>query len=162
VSNNLAQLNVSTLPVGTDSLTAKYSGDANFAASTSTALTETVNPASTTTLISSSANPATYAQPVTLTASVAPAYGGSATGTIVFLDGTTALGTVAISSNAAQLTISNLTPGAHSITAKYSGDGNFTASTSSAFTETVNQATATTSVASNVNPATFGQSVVLR
>jgi hypothetical protein len=160
VSNNLAQLNVSTLPVGTDSLTAKYSGDANFAASTSTALTETVNPASTTTLISSSANPATYAQPVTLTASVAPAYGGSATGTIVFLDGTTALGTVAISSNAAQLTISNLTPGAHSITAKYSGDGNFTASTSSAFTETVNQATATTSVASNVNPATFGQSVV--
>ncbi len=42
--------------------------------------------------------------------------------------------------------------GSHSITADYSGDPNFTASTSSALTQTVNQASTTTVVVSAVNP----------
>jgi hypothetical protein len=160
IANNTAQLSVSTLSVGSNTLTAKYSGDANNAASTSAPLTETINLAATTTTVSSNANPAAFAQSITLTANVVPSFGGSATGAITFLDGTTSLGAVTISSNAAQLAISNLTPGSHSITAKYSGDGNFAGSTSGTLTQTVTQATATTSVASNLNPATFGQSVI--
>jgi len=160
IANNTAQLSVSTLSVGSNTLTAKYSGDANNAASTSVPLTETVSLTATTTTVSSNANPAAFAQSITLTANVVPGFGGSVTGTITFLDGTTSLGAVTISNNAAQLALSNLPPGSHSITAKYSGDGNFAGSTSGTLTQTVTQATATTSVVSNLNPATSGQSVI--
>jgi hypothetical protein len=104
-------------------------------------------------------NPATFGQVVAFTATLQSSGGGAPTGTVTFLDGTTSLGVATVSSNAAQLSLSTLSPGSHTITAKYSGDGNFTASTSSAVTQTVNQATTTTTVASNLNPATFGQSV---
>jgi len=159
VSSNTAQLLLSSLSVGSHSITAKYSGDGNFTASTSAAVTQTVNQASTTTAVASNLNPATFGQAVVLTATVQSSGGGTATGTVTFLDGSTSLGTAAVSSNAAQLSLSSLSVGSHSITAKYSGDGNFTASTSTSVTQTVNQATTTTTVAANLNPATFGQSV---
>jgi len=161
VASNSAQLPISTLTVGSHTLTAKYSGDTNFAASTSTAVTETVNQAATTATVSSSGNPAPFSQPVTFTATVAPAYGGTATGTFTFLDGSISLGTASVSNNSAQITVSTLSVGAHSITAKYSGDVNFTASTSAALSQTVNQATTSTTVATNLNPSTYGQSVSL-
>ncbi len=159
VSSNIAQLSLSSLSVGSHSITAKYSGDNNFTASTSTAVTQTVNPATTSTSVASSLNPATYGQSLVFTATVQPSGGGTTTGTVTFLDGTTSLGTTAVSNNAAQISLSTLSPGSHSITAKYSGDNNFTASTSTALTQTITQASTTTTVASNLNPATFGQSV---
>ena len=159
VSSNTAQLSLSSLSVGSHSITAKYSGDGNFTASTSTAVTQTVNQASTATSAASNLNPAAFGQAVVFTATVQPNGGGTATGTVTFLDGTTSLGMATVSSNLAQLSLSGLSVGSHSITAKYSGDGNFTASTSAPITQTINQATATTIVASNLNPATFGQSV---
>ena len=160
VSSNTAQLSLSSLSVGAHSITAKYSGDGNFTASTSTAVTQTVNQASTATSAASNLNPAAFGQAVVFTATVQPNAGGTATGTVTFLDGTTSLGTAPVSGNAAQLSLSSLSVGSHSITAKYSGDGNFTGSTSAPITQTINQATTTTIVASNLNPATFGQSVV--
>ncbi len=159
VTNNLAQLNVSSLSVGSHTLTAKYSGDSNFAASSSTPITETVNQAATTTTVSSSTIPSAYNQSVTFSASVAPAYGGSATGTFTFLDGATSLGTASVSNNSAQITISTLSVGTHSVTAKYSGDSNFTGSTSAVLSQTVNPATTTTTLVTNLNPSTYGQSV---
>jgi hypothetical protein len=160
VSSNTAQLSVSTLSLGSHSLTAQYSGNPNYAGSTSAPVTETVNPSVTTTTVSPNINPSNLGQSIVLTAVVVPSAGGTTTGTVTFLDGTTSLGTAAVSSNLAQLSLSSLSVGSHSITAKYSGDGNFTASTSAAVTEAVNQASTTTSVASNLNPATFGQAVV--
>src|SRR4029077_4928494 len=56
--NGQASITVSTLGVGSHSLTAAYGGDGNFNAGTS-AVTQTVNKASTTTSLSSSASPAT-------------------------------------------------------------------------------------------------------
>jgi len=123
------------------------------------ALSQVVNGAVTTTSVAFSANPSAFGQSVTLSATIQTAFGGNATGTVTFLDGSTSLGTVTVSSNAAQLTLSSLSVGSHSITAKYSGDNNFTANTSTAVTQTVNQATTTTTVASNLNPSAFGQSV---
>ena len=159
VSNNLAQLSVPTLSLGSHTLTAQYSGDTKFAGSTSAPVIETVNPSVTTTTVSPNINPSNLGQPIVFTAVVVPSAGGTTTGTVTFLDGTTILGTSAVSSNLAQLSVSNLSVGTHSITAKYSGDTNFTASASTAVTQTVNQASSTTTVASNLNPATFGQSV---
>ncbi|HKV61895.1 MAG TPA: Ig-like domain repeat protein [Candidatus Acidoferrum sp.] len=160
LSSNSAQLTVSTLTVGTHSVTAVYAGSANLTGSTSAVLGQVVNGASTTTLVSSSANPSTFGQAVTLSAAIQPAFGGSATGTITFLDGATSLGTATVSSNAGQLSLSSLTAGSHSITAKYSGDANFSGSTSSALTQTVNQGSTATTIASSLNPSVFGQSVV--
>jgi hypothetical protein len=159
VANNLAQLNVSSLSVGSHTLTAKYSGDSNFAASSSTPIAETVNQAATTATVSSSSTPSAYNQSVTFSASVAPAYGVNATGTFTFLDGVTSLGTASVSNNSAQITVSTLSVGTHSITAKYSGDSNFTGSTSAVLSQTVNPATTTTTLVTNLNPSTYGQSV---
>jgi hypothetical protein len=161
VANNLAQLNVSSLSVGSHTLTAKYSGDSNFAASSSTPIAETVNQAATTATVSSSSTPSAYNQSVTFSASVAPAYGVNATGTFTFLDGVTSLGTASVSNNSAQITVSTLSVGTHSITAKYSGDSNFTSSTSAVLSQTVNPATTTTTLVTNLNPSTYGESVSL-
>jgi hypothetical protein len=157
-TNEVAQLSLSNLAAGSHSISTKYSGDTNFSASTSSTLTETVNAASTTTTVSSSLNPATYGQSVTITATVTPPAGTTASGSVTFLDGTTTLGTVTLSSNSAQLAVT-LLAGSHSITASYGGNGNLAASTSSALAETVNQAATTISISSNLNPSTSGQVV---
>jgi Bacterial Ig-like domain (group 3)/FG-GAP-like repeat len=159
VSSNSAQLSISSLAAGAHSITAKYSGDGNFNGSTSGTLTETVNSAPTTTTVVSSLNPASYGQSVTLTASIQPPSGISATGTITFLDGSTSLGTASVSSNVAQLAVSSLLAGTHAITAVYSGNSNLAGSTSSTVSEVVNPATTTTTISSSANPALVGQVV---
>src|SRR5207248_535620 len=55
-------------------------------------------------------------------------------------------------------TTSSLSAGMHTVTAVYGGDSNFLSSTTSALTETVNNATVTT-VASSPNPSLSGQAV---
>ena len=58
-------------------------------------------------------------------------------GTVTFKDGSTTLGSTAVSGNAASLTTSSLAIGTHSITAVYSGDTNFLGSTSPVLTQVV-------------------------
>ncbi len=151
----------STLAQGSHSITAVYGGDANFTGSTSSTLSQVVNQASTTTAVTSSSNPSVFGQSVTFTATVAAVSPGSgtATGTVTFKDGATTLGTGALSAGVATFATSSLAPGPHSITAVYGGDTNFTGSTSSALSQTVNQASTTTTLTSSVNPSVFGQSV---
>jgi hypothetical protein len=158
LSNGVATLSTSALAAGSHSLTVTYSGDGTKSASTSAVLTETVNKAATTATLASSLNPAVSGQAVTFTAQVSPS---AATGNIQFKDGTSLLGTVAVSGGSAALSVSSLTAGAHSITAIYSGDANYTGSTSSALAQTVTAAlpgapttlTATATSSSQINLA---------
>jgi hypothetical protein len=161
-----ATLATSTLAAGSHSITAVYGGDSNFAGSTSSALTQTVNQDGTATTLASSLNPSTYGQTVTLAATVSASAPGSGTptGTVTFKDGTTTLGTATLNaSGQASFSTWALGVGAHSITAAYGGDSNFTTSTSAALSETVNPpsgtASSSTTVASSANPATYGQAV---
>lgn len=110
------------------------------------------------TKVASSANPSVWGQPVTLTASVSSASGasGTPTGQVTFMDGSTTLGTAALSSGTASLTVGNLQVGAHSITATYSGDAAFTSSSSTAITQTVNKAATQTTITSLQNPSVYG------
>jgi hypothetical protein len=121
-----------------------YSGDTNFAASTSAAPSVTVSaPAkiATTTSVRASATQLTAGQNVTFTAGVAPQSGtGVPSGSIIFLDGQTQLGTVTLNGGAASVSSANLAAGTHTITAAYSGDSNYAVSTSSALTVTVTAA----------------------
>lgn len=110
----------------------------------------------TTTAVASSLNPSTIGANVTFTATVSQA---AATGTVTFYDGATALTTVAVSGGSAQYSTSSLARGSHSITAAYSGDPNYSGSTSSVLTQTVNGASTSTTLASSQNPSNVGQSV---
>jgi Big-like domain-containing protein len=103
-----------------------------------------VSQTSTTTSLTWSANPSVFGQSVTFTATVAAVSPGSGTptGTVNFLDGTTTIGTgIALnSSGVATFSTSTLTVSGSplSITAVYSGDTNFTTSTSNAVSQVVN------------------------
>jgi hypothetical protein len=153
------------LPVGTDAITAVYSGDQNFAGRTSAVYDETVG--RTTTVVSSATNPSVYGQKVTFTATVAAIVSGSGIprGIVTFFDGTRKLGTARVNSTTGQATYTTtalaLTTGSNSITASYSGNGQFAPSTSSVFTQTVNPDNSATTVASSVNPSVYGQKVTL-
>jgi len=111
-----------------------------------------------------SINPSIYGQPVTFTATVSPIAPatGTRTGTVTFKDGATALGTAAVNAaGQAVFTTTSLsaTGTPHAITAVYSGDTNFTTSTSSPQSHTVNGTSTTTTLSSSPNPSTFAQSV---
>jgi hypothetical protein len=156
VSGGSATLPTSALAAGTHSITAVYSGDANDTASASSAVAQTVNKAPSGVTLASSLNPSAFGQSVTFTAAITPA---AATGTVQFLDGATSLGTATIAGGSATLPASALAAGAHSITAVYSGDTNYLTSNSAALAQTVNKAPSGVTLASSLNPSSYGQSV---
>jgi hypothetical protein len=137
LSGGTATFSTSALPVGTKAIKAIYGGDAIFISSTSAALSQVIGKEASTTTLTSSPNPSTFGQSVTFTAVVAPRFGGTPTGTVVFKDGGKTLGSVSLSGGSASYTISNLARGAHSITATYNGSTSFIGS-SGPLTQTVN------------------------
>ena len=162
-----ATYTTSTLPVGTDSITATYSGDTNFT-STNDNVSEVIDAVGTTastTSLTASPNPATVGASVTFTATVAPATGsGTPSGSVTFLNGTTTLGTETLSSGVATFSTSSLSVGTYSVTASYSGDTTYAVSTSSAVSEQITAAAAaatTTTLSASPTTAVYGQSVTL-
>src|SRR6202030_1050407 len=157
----------SSLAVGSHTVTANYSGDTSFLTSTGddAAAPQVVNQASTTTTLESVANPSVSGETVTFTASVAATAPGSGTptGTVNFLEGSTTLasGVTLNGSDQATFTTSSLAVGSHTITADYSGDTDFSASSGSdsASPQVVNQASTTPTVSSARNPPVSGQGV---
>ena len=118
----------------------------------------------TTTSLSSSANPSVYGQAVTFTATVGGSGTGTPTGSVAFKDGATTLGTAALGAggnpaNVATFSTSALSVGPHAVTASYGGNATFQSSTSSALSQTVNQAATTTHLNSSANPSVINQPV---
>ncbi|MHB1956471.1 MAG: FG-GAP-like repeat-containing protein, partial [Sulfobacillus sp.] len=119
----------------------------------------------TTTALSVSPNPAVAGQTVTFTAQVSASSGTTVpTGTVNFMNGSTQLGTGTLdSSGAATYTTSSLSTGSYPITAVYSGDTNYSGSTSSAVTLVVNAqpvaAATTTTLATSAATVNAGQNV---
>src|SRR5579863_230546 len=96
--------------------------------------------ASSTALISS-ANPSIPGEVATFTATVTSSASGTPTGTVTFNDDSTSLGTGTLNGSAvATFSTSTLGVGTHTITAAYTGDANFAASTSSNVSQTVQNA----------------------
>jgi large repetitive protein len=160
VSQGYTLLTVSSLAPGTHSITASYSGSAQYLASSSSAMTQIVKTLTTTALVSSP-NPSSYGSPVTLRATVSPA---TATGTVQFFVsgafGGTLAGSATVTAGVAQLTTTTIPGGPISLTAVYSGDANHaSSSTSPAVNHTVNKANSTTTLAANPSQSRVGQTV---
>ncbi len=163
LTNGSATMDVTSLPVAANSITAQYSGDSNFAPSTSAVQTVTVGQAmSSTTIVPSTTTPV-FGEAVTVSATVQAVSPGAGTpsGTVEFFNGSTTLGTETLSSGTASVTTSTLSLGANSITVQYSGDTNFMGQTSPATTLTVSQASTLTSLTSSPSSPVFGQAVTL-
>ncbi|MEV6569284.1 Ig-like domain repeat protein [Streptomyces kronopolitis] len=145
-------------------VTATYSGDADFLASVAAEI-HTVLPAVSTTVVNSSPDPSVSGQPVTVTAAVtAEAPGaGTPTGTVTFSfgDGTGST-TATLSGGTATVTHTYTTTSAtpYPLTATYNGDANYTSSSGSD-TQTVNKAATTTALVSSPDPSVAGQPVTL-
>jgi Bacterial Ig-like domain (group 3) len=158
LSNGSASLSTSYLPVGSDPITAAYQGSSSYAASASAVLNQVVNGITTATSLSSSLNPSTYGQLVTFAATVTSG-SGPPTGTVIFYNGTTAIGSATLSSGSASTSTSSLPAGSNAITAAYQGSGGFAPSTSAVLTQVVSLANTTTALASSVDPVKVGQYV---
>ena len=129
-----AVLSTTQLPQGMNALTAQYSGDTNYAGSTSAAISVHVVMLTSLNLMASSTS-ISSGQSVTFTAQITPNQGGgpAPTGTVQFSsNGTNLGGAVAVAGGQAQLTTSSLTSGADQIAASYSGDVNYQGSSNSA------------------------------
>ena len=136
------QCNVALTTVGNRTLTATYAGDTNFSGSVSAGEPHVVNKANTTTTINSDMpDPSVIGQSYTVTASVAvnsPAT-GTPTGTITVSDGSQ---TCIITLPAASCSLISTSAGAKTLTATYSGDANYSGSTSAGEPHTVLPVTA--------------------
>jgi polygalacturonase len=148
-TNWLTQVPLDGLSVGTHVLTAHFSGDdvvTKYAAMDFGNFTVTVGPdnaVSTTTVVTGSQN-VDAGTALQLTATV-NASGGIPTGTVVFLEGSTQIGTAVLDGTGkATVTVNTLNAGPHGFKANYYGDGSFAASsTAQDFPVTVTAATAT-------------------
>jgi len=131
-ANYQATCTTSSLPVGTNPITAVYSGDTNYLGSTSNLVSYRII-ADTTTTLTSNHDPSYPGQSVTFTATVSPTDGG---GSVTFTNTTTSV----VLCNAVPLTLvgsnyqatcstSSLPVGSNAISAVYTGDANYATST---------------------------------
>jgi hypothetical protein len=141
-------------------IAAVYGGNPAFQSSVSPTITQTVTLASAQTAVTSSLSPSAYGQLVTFTATLSPVAPAVATptGSVLFFDGSTQLGSGTLTSPGVwTLTTGALAAGAHpNITAVYSGDDEFQGNTSPAFSQTVNKASSQSSLTASPNPSNAG------
>jgi hypothetical protein len=125
------------LSVGPHTLTATFSptDTTDYTPATAT-VTLTVIPATPSVALTSNANPIFLSNSVTFTATITSS-ATPPTGTIVFMDGATQIGSGTVSSGIAAVTTSSLSNAIHAITAVYSGDQSYGPASSPALSEKV-------------------------
>ncbi len=164
LSSGTATLLPTLIPAGTYNITAVYSGDVNFAGSTSapSPLTVTALPTATSLALPSSPS-VTSTTPETFVATVAPSGGatGTPTGTVQFkIDGVVQGSPVTLTGNTATSPGLTFIAGSHAVTAVYSGDNTFAASTSG-FDIVTSTITPTTTAFTPAPPATLSSTATV-
>jgi hypothetical protein len=131
-SSGTATLTPTNLPVGTDSLTATYLGDSLNLPSTSSALTQTVNPAQITITLTSSPNPSGYGKSVKFTATLTSNGSCPVGQSVTFSYSGSAFGTATISSKGIAMFSTTLLPhGSDLVTATYTGSADYSSAAAS-------------------------------
>ena len=166
---------VFTVPItaASNSIVASYPGDSNYGGTTANPYILTASKAATTAVLTASATTVQPGVAVTLTAIVTPTVTPAAgleqnpSGTVLFYDGATQIGSATLSpgpganSSTAALTVQTLPNGTNSLTVFYEGDSTYGTSTSSAITVDVAKATSAVVLTSNFNPVPPGVAVIL-
>lgn len=126
ISAGVATYSTSSLAVATHMLAAVYSGDGNYASSTSPTVSFTIVAAQSSLTIAASPTHPILGDMVTLTATLTPVSSVYTGEVITFYEGSTILGTGTLSSSGiATFAIASLPIGTHSITAQYNGDTDY-------------------------------------
>lgn len=135
LANGIATYDVGILPAGSYSVIASYSGDSNYASTVFSQVMPlfTITQVATALSLSASSTTLLPGQNVTLTATLQIPGNGMPTGNIQFYDGSVLLGHSAVNSRIASYSTTSLAPGqTHNLSATYSGDTNFAASSTNA------------------------------
>jgi Bacterial Ig-like domain (group 3) len=141
LSSGTASVNVTETVTGTHTLSATYSGDANYNPTGPVSRTYTVTAAAkpSTTKLISSMNPAESCQHVDFTVTVSGTSGSTPSGTVSLKNGSTVLGSASLSKGTATLWTSmpRLAVGTNLLTAHYAGDAKNAASISAVLSQVV-------------------------
>ncbi|MGB2636338.1 MAG: Ig-like domain repeat protein [Candidatus Acidiferrum sp.] len=165
-AQGIATCMTSSLAAGSYNVIATYSGDSSFGESTSSPVSVVVTAlpkVATTISVTPPSAQLTTGQTLNLTIFVVPQSGiVTPTGTVSILDGQTQLAAPTLAGGFASFSTSTLTVGSHSITINYSGDTNFTASTSAVIPVVVSvpgKVTTNTLLSASATQITSGTSV---
>ena len=162
LAGGTATISISTLGGGTHNLFAVYGGDANYAASQSDQVAQTVNFLSTsTTLTDNGPNPSYALSAVSFVATVSPTVPDGETVTLEDAsNGNAVVGTGTLTGGTVTISVSTLTVGTHNIFAVYGGDPDYLPSQSDQVAQTVNLVPTSTTLTDNgPNPSNPGDSV---
>jgi hypothetical protein len=142
VVNGVASLTITGASAGTRHVTATFLGTGIFADSVSAVLSHVVALGLTSIQLAVDQQNTVYGQLVHFTATVGvlPPAAGQPAGTVTILADGNAIGTVPLSNGTAVFETSSLHAGLRSMTATYSGDTNFEASTATALQQTIARA----------------------
>ncbi len=137
-AGGVATLTTAKIPVGTDSLTATYNGDASNAKSVSAAITQTVSQASLSMVLTSTPNPSKFGKSVKFTATLTSNGGLPSGQPVTFSYNGATLGTANVSSTGVvTLSTTTLPQGSDLVTAAYAGTVDYS-SASATVTQVVN------------------------
>jgi hypothetical protein len=147
-----------TSGTGTCNLTANWPADSNYLGASASQSTIATKAGSTTTIVSYAPNPSVVGQAVAVKFTVSG--NGTPTGTVTVTDGAVDSCMATVATSACSLLIT--TAGTKTLTASYSGDGNFAASASAGISQTVNKGNTTINIAGqSPNPSVAGQAVTI-
>lgn len=136
LSSGSATYTTGALTVGSHTIKAVYGGSSSFESSSASLTQVVLSLLASSTVLTCAPNPAAYGATVICTATVSGS-SPTPTGTVTFYDGSTALGTAALSSGVATYSTSTLSVGSHTITAVYAGTAPYATSTSNAVDEII-------------------------
>jgi hypothetical protein len=165
LSGGTASVSTGTLAVGGHAITADYMGDANFIPGSSSGLELSVGRDNTSLTVATSSSPAPFGQPVTFTATVAPAAPGAitpTTGSVQFkIDGKPVGSPVALNGTGmASYAISTLAIGTHSVSATYVDTaGDYNGSTGALAPAQPIDATTQTALTASTGASVYSQAV---
>jgi hypothetical protein len=153
LSSGTCSIDTISLPVGMNSLIAVYQGGGSYSGSTSTPFSETIMPVVTNTTVIAAPNPQDFGSNVHITANVSPV---AATGLVEFYNGVTNIGSASLFTGTCSIDTTSLPGGVNSLTAAYQGNGSYSGSTSTPFSETITPAATTTGLLLNgsIGPVT--------
>lgn len=161
LSSGVATLATSKLAVGKHSITSKYAGDTNYAASASGVLTEVVDKLTPTVRLVPSMNPGKVESSIRFTATVIDTNATEAEGTVAFYAATKLLASAALSKGTAIVPV-KLAAGKYTIIARYAGDTDLNAVSSAPLNEVVDRLVPAVKLNSSANPAKAGSTVTFR